>query len=90
MGRVARQMLTPKRVALLAALDGVRNGLTSEVLKVGTKQMATQMQRDGLVEWRNANGNRHALAGQVLHITEHGRSALKQYRAEWRSVPATD
>ena len=90
MPRIARTLMTAKRAELLRALDSVSNGLTSEVLKVGTKQMASQMQRSGLVQWRNVSGNRHSLAGQVLHITPAGRAALKQWDDEWKSVPATD
>jgi hypothetical protein len=75
--------LTEQRAALLLALDAVQGGwLKSEQIKIGHRRMATAMQRDGLVEWKNASGSRHSLAGQVLHITDKGRNALLQHCAE--------
>jgi len=62
---------------LLRALDGVKGGsLPSEWLTVPAKRLATQMQRDGLVQWKNVNGNRHSLKGQRVFITDAGRAAL--------------
>lgn len=75
--------LTEQRAQLLAALAAVQGGwLRSDQIKIGHRRMATQMQRDGLVVWRTESGSRNSLAGQVLLITDKGRSALLQHCAE--------
>jgi hypothetical protein len=74
-------MLTEPRRNLLATLNGVKGGwVWGREITVPARRLASQMARDGLVEWRSVVGvsTRHEVKNQKLYITAAGRAALAQ------------
>jgi hypothetical protein len=72
-------MLTEPRRKLLSTLDGIKGGwVWGHEITVPARRLASQMARDGLVEWKAVFGvsTRHEVKNQKLYITAAGRAAL--------------
>lgn len=75
-----RSIVTRPRLELLRALDVTQGGWPSSHMPIPTRRLATQMQRDGLVEWRAQPGaTRHSLANQNCYITQCGRDIVRSW-----------
>jgi hypothetical protein len=72
--------LTTKQSHLLHALEASGGSIKSEQLPHAWKAMGTKMARDGLTKW-TAPGftQRWNTRGQILHITDAGRAALRPH-----------
>ena len=70
--------LSEPRRKLLEVLIAVEGGnLPAKWLSIPTRNLASRMQRGGLVMWKaSIESNRHSLKGQTLYITSAGRRAL--------------
>lgn len=72
--------LTKPRRELLEKLERCGGKATATMLPIPSRRLATQMQADGLVQWRvdGGIGSRHTCVGQTLYITAAGCRALAE------------
>lgn len=70
--------LTPGRKALLEKLVRCGGHSYGEHFSGPECSLATRMQREGLTRWQAARGTRHSCKGQLMMITDKGRTALER------------